>query len=170
MYFILNLQKFHIKNFAVCALNLYLILPLQLPKEVGFFHYSKLFWHYGSKLNFSENGVGKILKRAPRLPQRKCPPTQGLGTRYSRNLLVPKQTIKLVCVVTFNSGEKSKKKKGGNSSLNFYIYYIKVLNFFQIFKWYFRRDSNPEQTGYKPGALTIELRKHKRIILSQENP
>ena len=28
------------------------------------------FWHYGSKLNFSENGVRKILKRTPRLPQR----------------------------------------------------------------------------------------------------
>ena len=58
-----------LKKFAVCALTLIIRLS-NFQKETGFVHYSKLFWHYGSKLNFSENGVRKILKRTPRLPRR----------------------------------------------------------------------------------------------------
>ena len=45
-------------------------IPLQLPKRGWFLSLLETFWHYGSKLNFSENSVGKILKRTPRLPQR----------------------------------------------------------------------------------------------------
>ena len=70
----INKQFIKLENFCCKRLNLIIRLP-NFPKETGFFHYSKLFWHYRSKLNFSENGVGKILKRTPRLPQRQCLPT-----------------------------------------------------------------------------------------------